>query len=297
VGALYTPSDGLAHPLKTTLAFAEAARRLGAHIRPYCPVEGLITGGGAVKGVVTERGEVLGKTVICAAGIHSRKLARMAGLDLPMRAVRNTVAATPPMPHLTSLAVFGKDVCFRQTREGHVYMAITSKGAADFDVTLESFRHIPLFLPTFLANREMLRIHVGKPLLMDVLRAMPWSAARKHPFAHTIDSEPRPNLKTVEKSRRALMDHFPSRGEILIERSWAGITDSMPDLLPVLGPTAAVDGFVFATGSSGHGFGMGPPVGFLLSEWIVDGKPSIDLHGMRYERFQEGDLGEPRKIG
>ncbi|MCZ6556381.1 MAG: FAD-binding oxidoreductase [SAR324 cluster bacterium] len=296
-GGLYTASDGMAHPLKATLALAGAARRKGAEIEEYCAVEGFLTEGKRVAGVRTEKEEVLGKTILCAAGIYSRKLARMLGINLPIRGVRESVAATAPMAPLSNLTVFGKEVCFRQTTDGCIYLSCTNLGSADFDVTLEAFRNIPYFLPTFLKYRDMLRIHVGKPLWDDILRAMPWSQARKRPFAHAVDLEPEINDRTIEACRQAFMAHFPSLGEVKIERTWAGIIDSTPDLLPVLGPVAGSECFWFATGHSGHGFGIGPPVGYLMAEWIAEGKPSIDLHPLRFERFAEGDFMRPGPIG
>ncbi|MBI4082839.1 MAG: FAD-binding oxidoreductase [Candidatus Lambdaproteobacteria bacterium] len=297
VGGLYTPSDGKAHPLKSTLALAEAAGRHGAELHPYTPVEGFLTRGGAVVGVSTPRGEVQGGTVICAAGVFSRKLARMAGLSLPQRGVRASVAATVPLAPLTPVCLFGKDVCFRQMNSGHVYLARTNVGSADFDVTLEAFHNIGLFLPVFLKNRDLLRINIGKPLWDDILRALPGSRARRHPFDHAIDLEPPPNRETLEACRRAFMAHFPRLGAVALEECWAGIIDSTPDLLPVVGPVQGRPGFFFMTGFSGHGFAMGPPMGYLVAEWLAEGKPSVELSGMRFERFRAGALGAAKRVG
>ena len=295
-GALYNPADALAMPLETTLAFAQAARRLGAELHEYTAAERFEHVGGAVLGVVTPRGEVRGQAVVCAAGVHSRRLARMLGLNLPVRGIRATVAAMAPQAPLTKLQVFGRDVCFRQTPDGQIYIARTNVGSADFDVTLEAFHNLRLFLPAFLANRDMLRVHVGRPLWEDIRRALPWSPARRHPFAHAVDLEPPPNPRTVEACRQAFRAWFPGLGDVPIARTWAGIIDSTPDLIPVLGPVERMAGFFLATGFSGHGFGLGVPCAYLLSQWIVEGKPSLDLHGMRYARFAERDLAPVPRI-
>ena len=42
---------------------------------------------------------------------------------------------------------------------------------------------------------------------------------------------------------------------------------------------------MLANGFSGHGFMHAPAVGQLITEWIVDGKPSLDLSPLRLERF------------
>ncbi|MCZ6532168.1 MAG: FAD-binding oxidoreductase [SAR324 cluster bacterium] len=296
LGGLHTASDGNAEPLKASSAFAAAAERAGAKLHPYCTVEGFTTRDGKIASVITDKGEIRTETVVCAAGAHSSKLARMVGLDLPMRTVRATVAATEPLPEITQLAVRGVEVSFRQRASGSVYMAQSVDNSADYDLTLESFHHLRWFMPNYLENRRMVRLHIGKPFWDDLMRAMPWSKARRHPFAHAVDLEPKPNQKQVQRSREALMGYFPHLKDVRIERTWAGMIDTMPDMIPVLGPAPELEGFIFATGFSGHGFAMGPIVGRLISELILNGGASLDIHGLRFSRFAEGKLGAAGKV-
>jgi glycine/D-amino acid oxidase-like deaminating enzyme len=128
------------------------------------------------------------------------------------------------------------------------------------------------------------------------MRAMPWSRAKRHPFAHAVDMEPEPNQRTVERNRRAFISYFPAHKDLRIERTWAGLIDTMPDVIPVVGRVPELEGFIFATGFSGHGFAMGPIIGRLLSELIVDGKPSLDIEPLRFSRFREGKVGAPTKV-
>ncbi len=58
LGALHTPSDGTAEPEKVSTAFADAARRIGVKMYPYCAVEGLTTRNGRIASVITEKGEI-----------------------------------------------------------------------------------------------------------------------------------------------------------------------------------------------------------------------------------------------
>jgi sarcosine oxidase subunit beta len=44
---------------------------------------------------------------------------------------------------------------------------------------------------------------------------------------------------------------------------------------------------MLANGFSGHGFMQAPGVGQLIAEWIVNGRPSIDLGELRLERFRD----------
>ena len=295
-GGLYTPSDGHADPLKATLAFAAGARRAGAQLREYCAVNAISTDSGRVSGVVTAAGELRADAVVCAAGSHSGFLGRMAGLDLPQRSMRATVAATAPLPRLTELGIWAAGLGIRQARDGSVILGRASAHTAEHDVTLESLRHLHLFLPVFLRNRELFRLRVGMPLVRDVLRHLPGTAAAARPFAHLVDEEPPANPQTVEGSLGLLKQYFPHLAHAAIARSWAGVIDATPDLLPVLGEVKTKRGFYFATGFSGHGFGLGPGAGRVLADLIAIGRTEIGIQAMRYERFAEGGMSKARKI-
>jgi glycine/D-amino acid oxidase-like deaminating enzyme len=55
-------------------------------------------------------------------------------------------------------------------------------------------------------------------------------------------------------------------------------------------------GLVLATGFSGHGFGMGPIVGRLISELILKGEPSLNLDAFRFSRFSDGSKLTPHSV-
>jgi glycine/D-amino acid oxidase-like deaminating enzyme len=294
VGGLYTPGDGHADPEKATDAFARAAVAQGASLHLECAVQRVTTRAGAVAGVVTERGEIRTPAVVCAAGAWSTRLARTLGLDLPQRWVRGTVARTTPAPAVTSCAVWGPGVAFRQRRDGSFNIA--AGGALDHDVTLDSLRQVRFFLPNYWKNRTLFRFHVGRPLLASLAAALPGSAARRRPLVWDRGLEPQPNPVKVRRSLAELQRVLPALPPLGIARSWAGYIDAAPDLIPVLGEVPALRGFVLATGFSGHGFAMGPIAGRLVSELIVDGKPSIDITGFRFSRFAEGAIGRPRNV-
>ena len=289
VGAYYNRTNGQADPVKTTTAFARAAQESGAKVCTGCAAEGIEVSNGTVASVKTERGEIKTSAVVCAAGSWSRRVARMAGLDLPQRSVRATVALTNPVPVFTRINVWGGGVAVRQRNDGS--LVIAGDGTADYDVTLESFQHLRMFLPEYARYRRKIRLGVGRELVRDLARRAPWSASRRHPFAHTVGIEPKPNPKKVRDGLECLVKLYPNlEGAVRIERAWAGYIDGTPDRVPVIGEAPGVKGFLFATGFSGHGFAMGPGTGLVMSELVVDGKASVDLSAMRYSRFAEGDL-------
>jgi glycine/D-amino acid oxidase-like deaminating enzyme len=291
---MHTPGDGHADPEKATDALARAAVAHGAALHLGCAVQGVTTQAGAVSGVLTEHGEVRTSTVVCAAGAWSTRLARTLGLDLPQRWVRGTVARTTPTPAVTACAVWGPGVAFRQRRDGSFNIA--AGGALDHDVTLDSLRQVRFFLPNYWKNRSLFRFHVGRPLLASLAAALPGSAARRQPLVWDRGLEPRPNPAKVRRGLAELQRVLPALPPLGIVRSWAGYIDAAPDLVPVLGEVPGLRGFLLATGFSGHGFALGPIAGRLISELIVDGKPSLDIAGFRFSRFAEGAIGKPRNV-
>ena len=64
------------------------------------------------------------------------------------------------------------------------------------------------------------------------------------------------------------------------------ISDDSGISVPVLGNVSEVPGLVLATGFCGHGFGIAPAIGHELADLIVDGKTSIDINALRYDRFK-----------
>ncbi len=293
-GGMFTPSDGHAEPTKVAPAIGRAAESEGATVVTYCAADRVEVSGGHVSAVVTEKGTIQTPIVVCAAGGWSKKLARTAGISLPQIQVRNTAAETTSAPPITKLGVWAPDVAFRQRPGGSFYIA--RGGRSDYDVTTESFRNTRLFAGNYLKNRSMFNLRVGGELVKDVMRMLPGSSAREHPFAHTVDVEPEPNLETAWKSLEGLKTMFPSLQDVGIKRVFAGLIDSTPDAVPVMGEVAEPRGFFFATGFSGHGFALGPIVGRIMAELILDGSTEFDLHPMRFSRFKEGDLADPHKM-
>jgi glycine/D-amino acid oxidase-like deaminating enzyme len=87
-------------------------------------------------------------------------------------------------------------------------------------------------------------------------------------------------------------DIFPLLKNVELEHVWAGTRECTPDMMPIVGPLEAPEGYFVCAGFSGHGFALGPYAGQLVAEWIVEGKPSLDLSAFDYRRFNrpEGPL-------
>jgi len=286
---LYTPNDGHVEPIEATHAFATAARSLGVDIHENSPVLGVETTAGVASGAVTARGLFAGEAILCISGIGSADVTRTLGTSLPIQVVRATVAQTLPASRITPIPVWAPHAAFRPRADGTFYVGNGYRGIdAEHDLTLESFRHLRTFFPMFLANRHVVRLRIGRPLIEDLRRR---GADRADPL-----SEPEPNHRLVKENAHGFARLVPQFKELGIARSWAGRIDATPDLIPMIGELPSVRRYYIAAGFNGHGLALAPAVGRALAEIVVDGRSSVDLHGLRVERYGEGDFKRTGKL-
>ncbi len=85
---------------------------------------------------------------------------------------------------------------------------------------------------------------------------------------------------------RGIMKYIPKLADAKIVRTWAGYEDVSIDGVPVLGKIDEVPGLIAACAFTGHGFGISPIVGKLLSETALDKKTTLDISAFRYDRFK-----------
>jgi sarcosine oxidase subunit beta len=120
--ATYCPSDASANPFLTTMAYADAARRLGVEVELFTPVKRVLTEHGKVTGVETSRGTISTPLVVNVAGSHSVPIAATAGVNLPITPYRRQILVTEPLERFfhPMIISFSLGVYFRQVRHGSV---------------------------------------------------------------------------------------------------------------------------------------------------------------------------------
>lgn len=85
---------------------------------------------------------------------------------------------------------------------------------------------------------------------------------------------------------RAILRWVPKLADAKIVRTWSGYEDLSADKVPVISNIDEVPGLIAACGFTGHGFGISPIVGVLLSQLACDEEPVLDLSALRYDRFR-----------
>ncbi|MGD0975967.1 MAG: FAD-binding oxidoreductase [Candidatus Korobacteraceae bacterium] len=94
-----------------------------------------------------------------------------------------------------------------------------------------------------------------------------------------------PKIGSPNGSARELTAVLPATAALQVIRIWNSLEACTLDLLPIIGEVGDVEGYLLATGFSGHGFALAPSVGALLAEFILTGKTSIPLHQLSPQRF------------
>lgn len=249
-GALYSPTGGKVNPLRLTMGYANAARRLGAQFLTETTVTGFAIENGRVIGVHTDKGDFAADVVVNAGGAWAGKIAALAGLDLPITPRKGQLIVTEPIgPFMTATVQ-----CAR-------YNVVKFKPEAVTDPTA---------------------IRLGASLSIEQTEDGGLIIGGTREFAgYDIDN----TFEAIEVMLRRALRFFPALRDVSIIRCFSGLRPYTPDGLPLLGPVHALPGFYMAAGHEGDGIALSPITGKLIAEWIVDGKPSYDLSDFDPNRF------------
>ncbi len=291
-GALYTESDGRAEPQKAAPAIARAAERAGAKIVTACAVRGVETSGGAVSGVVTEHGVIRASTVLCAAGAWSSYFFRSLGIKVPQLKVRGTVARTAACESILEGNVFDELLGIRRRDDGGYSVAHGS--ILQHGITPSTLRWSVKFIPALLQEINTLSISFGKDFFDELRMPKTWALDAESPFEKTRVLDPAPSARVLRGIRQNLDTMFPQLKDVPIVEAWAGMVETTPDVVPMIGPVDGLPGMNIATGFSGHGFGLGPGAGKAIAGMLTGADTGIDLQPLRLGRFFDGSRIQPQ---
>lgn len=238
---IFYPKGGHANPLLATLAFMNAARRLGAEVKTGTKVFSIKMQNGKVKGVHTESNFIASNLVINAAGIWAPILHDTLHTDLPLpiRPRIPQMSATLPGPPLLEpvISIEGRKLSLKQTRDG--------------------------------------RIRAGGG----------------------YDSKPGPNKyaavfseESLSKQRKEVISVLPEAARYPIDFTYYGVEAQSLDNIPIIGPVPGLEGYLLATGFSGHGFTLSPGIGQVVAELAQGKQSSISIEDLTMERIVDKSI-------
>ncbi|WP_395542823.1 NAD(P)/FAD-dependent oxidoreductase [Neotabrizicola sp. sgz301269] len=286
-GAIWTASDAKAEPWVAVPMLAAAAQARGVTIVENCAVRALDLAAGRIAGVVTEKGRIAAERVVVAAGAWSRLFLGAHGVKIPQLAVLASVAETGPLPEVFDGAACDDSFALRRRADGGYTLAPGAEH--DFFIGRDAFASFGFYLPVLKKDFRSTHFRPAAPSGYPDAWGTPrsWAADQLSPFEKIRILNPAPNLATLGRVQDSFASAFPGIGRPSLRTAWAGMIDTMPDVVPVV-DHAPIPGLTIATGMSGHGFGIGPGMGRVVASLVAGEDAGHDLSRFRLSRFTDG---------
>jgi len=290
-GALYTESDARAEPGRAVPAIARAAARRGAQIFSHCAVRGIDRAAGRIQGVITERGRVAASVVVCAGGAWTSRFCRSMGIDFPQLKVLGTVARTAPTREILAGEAWCPAIAIRRRADGGYTVA--HGGSFLHSLTPETFRYARKFWPALSQGHDSIRVRLGAGFFDALREPSGWTMDEVSPFERERMLHPAPEMQVLAQMKAALTHWFPEIAPAAFVETWAGVIEASPDVLPVISRVDGQDGFLVASGFSGHGFGIGPGAGKFIADMVRGLADRDEMRAFRLQRFFDGSPIRP----
>jgi sarcosine oxidase subunit beta len=98
-------------------------------------------------------------------------------------------------------------------------------------------------------------------------------------------------FETVSHFAERVAQRYPRMEDGEYTSGYSALYDITPDWHAILDELPSASGLYCAAGGSGHGFKLGPAVGEIMAELIINGKkPGDDIDLFSYSRFAEGRM-------
>ena len=249
-GALYSPTGGKVNPMRMTIAFSRAAKKLGTEILSNTEVTGFLIEDGRAVGIQTTKGEFRAPAIVNACGSWAGKVAALAGLDLPIKPRKGQLAVTEPIgPYLTA------------TVQCALYNVIK-------------------FRPETIKDQAVLKLGASLSIEQQEDGALIIGGTREF-----VDYEEENTFEAIETMMKRAMRFFPALKDVSVVRFFSGFRPYTPDGMSLMGEVKTLPGFYMAAGHEGDGIALAPITGKLMAELIATGKTSYDISAFSPNRF------------
>ena len=255
VAALWDPTDGDLDPSGVVYAYAKSARVHGAEFFTHTPVLETNQRADGSWDVITAKGNIHAEYIVNAGGLWAREVGRMANVHLPVVPMEHHYLITEEIEQIANLP------------EGH-----RLPHCIDFE-----------------ANIYLRQENTGMLLGTYEPHSTPWSLdGTPQNFGHDLLE---PKLERIADRLELAFERIPALGTAGIKDKINGPFVFSPDGNPMIGPVPGVKNYWVAVGVMA-GFCQAGGVGRSLSEWMIEGEPSIDVWAMDIARF--GSFATPQ---
>lgn len=288
IGGVRTETDGHAEPSRAIPLLAQHLLTRGVRIHQQCAVNELLTEGGKVVGLRTEKGDVRATKVVIAGGAWSSLFMRKHGLSLPILRVHSSASLSQPVQVGGSTAVRAPEFAFRSAENGGLVLAKSGRGT--IHIVPDLLRYSLKFRQLYQARKAKVSVSFGREFFAQAAMELRYRLFNDAPFARHRVLDPAPDPALVRSTYREAGQLLPALSPDRVAQSWGGVIDNTPDGIPVVSDVRSMPGLYLCTGFSGHGFSSSMGSGQCLAELIVNGRSSLDLSPFSYQRLIDGGL-------
>jgi glycine/D-amino acid oxidase-like deaminating enzyme len=253
VAVTWSPTDCNVEPSELPIGYCRAAEKLGAVLLPHTPATEFAIGPRGVEGVRTPRGAIATRVVVDAAGGWARVVASRLGGALPVIPTRHQLLITEPIPGV------GPEFPIARVIDANVYVRHERGGL-------------------------MLGGYESDPWQVDMSALSPAFDIAELPL----------DIEVLWRLARSVSEQFPVFQDpaIRVAEHRGGLPTLTTDDRYLAGPLPGVPGAWVMGGCCVGGLSVSPALGEAMAEWILDGRPALDLSEVSPARFAGRDLDE-----
>ena len=241
IAGAWTTDDGHADPAGICNAMAKGARDLGASIERHNRVLAIRRRSSGEWELETEKGTVIARVVVNAAGCYARQVAQMVGADAPICNMQHHYVVTDPIPAF-----------------------------------LERGTELPVMRDSWVSGYYRQEQKAGLIGIYENTGLVEAWAPKGWPEWESSSELFTDDLDRIGKWLERAIERMPVFGEVGIRRVVNGAIPHTPDGGPLLGPTPGVPDFWMCCGTS-FGIAQGGGSGKYLAQWMLHGDAEINM--------------------
>lgn len=295
-GASFYERDGHANPFHVTLAYAEAAARLGVKIFTYTEVTGIKLYDPA-RGMVVDRSLPNKESTPDSANTAHSRPGKASAAPVLEAATAGNLPTSP-----WSAPAFDHPLTVHEvvTPRGSIFTPRVVNVAGAHGLLIG--RMVGLELPIVAERHQILVTEPVAPLIKPMIISFDYGTyCKQEPHGGIVmgigDPQElkgfsvRSSWQFLQEVSTRITNLLPVLKGVRLLRQWAGLYDITPDAQPILGEVPEIKGFYNIVGFSGHGFMLGPIIGKLMADLILGEEPALPIHRiLDLGRFARGEL-------
>ena len=260
LGFVFYPLRAQADPVKSTVAFSDAAFKSGVQININEEVKNIEQNSDNTYNLQTSLNNYYCKDLILATGAWSNKLGKLLDLDIPIIPIRGQMWATKPI----SPRLFNTFSSLESSYDWH------NDDGSDIN-TPPDLTHIS-------GERKTRHLYGRQRKNGEVI----FGGDREMlGFNNEVD------FNGIESNKNHATEILPFLSELPISRTWAGFMPFSIDGEPIIGKIPACKILYIVSGLASSGFGRGPMAGKFIAECVDSGFVPEILNDADPGRFKQ----------